>query len=151
MNVELKEITRDNYQECITLTLTNEQKTFVASNLYSLVQAAYEPELYPLGVYNDGVMVGFILYDYDEELKGWSMSRYMIDKNHQKLGIGTRALSEFIKFFKDKYNNEPLYTSAEVNNEVAIALYEGAGFIKKDTFEYEAAGMKFKEIRMVLV
>ena len=28
-------------------------------------------------------MVGFILYDYDDQIPGWSMSRFMIGKQYQ--------------------------------------------------------------------
>ena len=50
------------------------QKDYVASNAFSLVQAAYEEGLYPLGIYDGNEMIGFLLYDYDEELEGWSFS-----------------------------------------------------------------------------
>ena len=53
MNIEFKQIDRTNYNECIELNLSEEQKRFVAPNIFSLVQAAYEPHLYPLGIYND--------------------------------------------------------------------------------------------------
>ena len=83
MNIELRRIDRNNYNECIELKISEDQKRFVASNMYSLLQAAYEPNLYPLGIYKDNKMVGFILYDFDDELNGWSMSRFMIDKKYQ--------------------------------------------------------------------
>ena len=37
--VRLQEITEDNFAECVKLTVKEEQKAFVASNLYSLAQA----------------------------------------------------------------------------------------------------------------
>ena len=84
MNIEFREIDRSNYNECIELKVSDEQKRFVASNMYSLVQAAYEPNLYPLGIYKDNDIVGFILYDFDDELNGWSMSRFI---NGEKINI----------------------------------------------------------------
>ncbi|MCY6356330.1 GNAT family N-acetyltransferase [Clostridium sp. ZS2-4] len=88
MNIEFKQIDRTNYNECIELSLNEEQKKFVAPNMFSLVESAYEPNLYPLGIYNDGKMVGFILYDFDVELDGWSMSRFMVDVKYQNQGFG---------------------------------------------------------------
>ncbi|WP_242974160.1 MULTISPECIES: hypothetical protein [Clostridium] len=44
-------------------------------------------------------MVGFLLYDYDEELKGWSFSRFMIDIKYQNKGFGSKALEKFLVFF----------------------------------------------------
>lgn len=150
MNIEFKPINRTNYNECIKLSLNEEQGKFVASNIFSLVQAAYEPNLYPLGIYNDNKMVGFILYDFDEELNGWSMSRFMIDVNYQNKGIGKMALQKFLDFFINKYGHLQLYTSAAVDNQIAAALYEKFGFEKKEVFEYEVSGKKHKEFRMIV-
>lgn len=150
MNIEFKTIDRTNYNECIELSLKEEQKAFVASNMFSLVQAAYEPNMYPLAIYSDSKMVGFILYDFDEDINGWSMSRYMIDQKYQHNGIGKVALQKFIEFFAEKYGHEKLYTSAEVDNPIAISLYEKAGFEKREVFEYEAGGRTYREVRMVM-
>lgn len=78
MTIEMREINRSNYEECIALKVRKDQENFVASNIRSLVEAAYEPELHPLAIYDDHHMIGFVLYDFDEGIKGWSMSRFMI-------------------------------------------------------------------------
>lgn len=70
MNIYFNEIDKTNYEACVLLKVAKGQKHFVASNAYSLVQAAYEDNLYPLAIYNDEEMIGFILYDYDDELNG---------------------------------------------------------------------------------
>ena len=150
MNIEFGEIDRNNYNECIELKISEDQKMFVASNMYSLVQAAYEPNLYPLGIYKDDNMVGFILYDFDDDINGWSMSRFMIDKKYQNQGIGKIAVQKFLDFFVDKYGHIELYTSAEVDNIIAINLYEKSGFEKREAYEYVASGVKYREIRMVI-
>ncbi len=48
MNIQFREIDRSNYNQCINLKISEDQKRFVASNIFSLVQAAYEPNFYPL-------------------------------------------------------------------------------------------------------
>jgi diamine N-acetyltransferase len=45
MKIELKEIDKTNYQDCIDLKVKTDQQGFVASNMISLVEAAYEPDL----------------------------------------------------------------------------------------------------------
>ena len=70
MDISFRKIDKTNYEACVLLKVAEEQKHFVASNAYSLVQAAYEDNLYPLAIYNDEEMIGFILYDYDDELNG---------------------------------------------------------------------------------
>ncbi|WP_018590704.1 GNAT family N-acetyltransferase [Terrisporobacter glycolicus] len=149
MNINFREIDKSNYNTCINLKVADHQKDYVASNAISLVQAFYEEELYPIGIYNNEEMVGFILYDYDKELEGWSFSRFMIDINHQNKGYGSKALEKFLEFFHNKYEEENLYTSVEIDNDVAMKLYEKYGFNKKDSFEYKIGNTVYKEFRML--
>lgn len=150
-NINFRSVDRTNYRKCIELSVSDEQKNFVASNELSLVEAAYEPEFYPLAIYDEEQMVGFILYDFDEEIGGWSFSRFMIDSAFQNCGYGKKALFQFLAYFKEKHPEvRTLYTSAELDNDVAIALYKKAGFKEADVFEYESGKKRFREIRMIL-
>ena len=150
MKIKLKMISSANYMACTELKVSAEQEDFVAPNLFSLVQAAYEPDMYPLGIYKADQMVGFILYDFDTEITGWSMSRFMIDQRYQNQGIGSTALATFIDYFHAKHGCLPLYTSAIVDNIATIALYERFGFEKGDVSEYKYGGKQYKELGMVL-
>lgn len=149
MAICFKGIDKSNYQECVALKVASHQTGYVATNAFSLVQAAYEDDLYPLAIYEGTRMVGFLLYDYDPELKGWSFSRFMIDHNYQNQGLGKQALVKFLEFFHQKYPADLLYTSAEVDNEVAIKLYLSHGFEKEEAFEYTYGGTVYHEYRMV--
>lgn len=73
----------------------------------------------------------------------------MIDVKYQNQGIGKLALKKFIEFFINKYGHIQLYTSAEVDNQIAIDLYERVGFQKREVFQYEFGGKIYKEIRMI--
>ena len=152
MTIEIRKINRSNYEECIALKVRKDQENFVASNIRSLVEAAYEPELHPLAIYNDDQMIGFVLYDFDEDIKGWSMSRFMIGEQFQHLGYGKAALQAFLSYFKTNYPSvDTLYTSAEVENKVAIHLYETYGFQPLKVFSYTYDGATYTEMRMKLV
>ena len=59
--ISLRSITRDNYLECMRLKVAPEQEGFVASNAFSLANAAYVPGCTPLAIYADETMVGFIM------------------------------------------------------------------------------------------
>lgn len=149
MNINFRKIDKSNYNDCINLKVGDHQTNYVASNAVSLVQSFYEDDLYPLGIYGDDEMIGFILYDYDKELEGWSFSRFMIDINHQNKGYGTKAMEKFLEFFHNKYPNENLYTSVEIDNEVAMKLYVKYGFNQKYSFEYKIGNTVYKEFRML--
>ena len=149
MSINFREIDKTNYNECIMLKVGEHQINYVASNAFSLVQAAYEEEIYPLCIYNGDKMVGFLLYDYDTELEGWSFSRFMIDINYQNKGYGTIALKKFLKFFHNKFPDESLYTSVEIDNKIAIKMYESFGFKKLNSFEYKIEEKIYREFRMI--
>lgn len=45
MSITLKKITRENWEECIDLRVSIEQQRFVASNLYSIAEVQFLPEV----------------------------------------------------------------------------------------------------------
>ena len=147
--IKFRDIDKSNYNECISLRVGEHQKNYVASNMYSLVQASYEDGLYPLGIFNEHEMIGFLLYDYDEELNGWSFSRFMINIKYQNKGFGRKALEKFLEYFQSKFPNKSLYTSVEIDNDIAIKLYQKYGFVIKSSFEYAIEDVTYKEFRMI--
>lgn len=147
--IKFRDIDKSNYNECISLRVGEHQKNYVATNMYSLVQASYEDGLYPLGIFNEDEMIGFLLYDYDEELNGWSFSRFMIDIKYQNKGFGRKALEKFLEYFQSKFPNKSLYTSVEIDNDIAIKLYQKYGFVIKSSFEYAIEDVTYKEFRMI--
>lgn len=147
--IHLEQVTKDNYEACIQCRVKENQKRYVADNCYSLAQAAYEPNTFPLAIYEDETVVGMLLYDDDPEIPGWSMSRLMIDQKHQHKGYGKLAIEAFLSYFYRRHPKEDLYTSAEVDNEIAIHLYELLGFQKLAPFSYEHEGIIYHEVRMV--
>lgn len=147
--MEFKTIDHSNYQECMALTVAEDQALFVADNTRSLVEAAYEDGLYTLGIYSEDVMVGFVLYDYDETIPGWSMSRFMIGKQFQGKGYGKTAVLEFLDYFKKHHHADKLYISVSLENAVARRMYAQIGFQELQETEYDYAGIHFREMQMV--
>lgn len=131
--LEFRKITKENYMECIALKVDESQKHFVADNAQSLVEAAFEDGLYTLAIYHNRTMVGFILYDYDEDIPGWSLSRFMIGKQYQGKGCGKRAVLEFLDFFRKNYDADKIYISVSLENVVARKMYAilGLGKLRK--------------------
>lgn len=147
--MEFREIDKSNYWDCITLTVQESQEGFVADNKQSLVEAAYEDGLYPLGIYHEDTMVGFVLYDYDDTYPGWSMSRFMIGRQFQGKGYGKQAALAFLDYFRSKHNTDKLYISVSLENTVARKMYASLGFTEIQEIEYSCLGMHFREMQMV--
>ena len=149
--MEFRKIDKSNYWDCITLTIDGSQEGFVADNKQSLVEAAYEEGLYPLGIYHEETMIGFILYDYDDTFPGWSLSRFMIGKQYQGRGYGKQAMLEFLDYFKSKHNADKIYISVSLDNAVARKMYSSIGFDEVKEEEYVFLDKHFKEMQMVKI
>ena len=147
--MEFREINKSNYWDCMLLTIDDSQEGFVADNKQSLVEAAYEDGLYTLGIYHKETMVGFVLYDYDDTIPGWSMSRFMIGRQFQGKGYGKQAVLAFFDYIKKKHNVDKLYISVSLKNTVARKMYTSIGFEELREIEYTFLGRKFIEMQMV--
>lgn len=148
--MDFREINKDNYWDCINLSVSKSQEHFVADNKQSLIESFYEDGLYPLGIYDQDIMIGFLLYDYDKSYPGWSLSRFMIGKQYQGKGYGKKALNDFVAFFKNKHKADTLYISVSLDNEVALKMYKRFGFKEVKEIEYDFLGSHYKEMQMVL-
>ena len=62
MDLTLCPVDASNWYAVVSLCVDESQRGFVAANAFSLAQAAYTPDAYPLAVCADGEPVGFILY-----------------------------------------------------------------------------------------
>ena len=133
MSVTLREINRDNWEECIKLKPYETQVNFVASNVYSLLESKFEPSLFPLGIYNNEKMVGFVMYGLDEDDDSWWLVRLMVDRAHQKNGYGKDALLKTIEILRNKCDR--IFTSYVPENLVAEKLYLSLGFEKTGKIE----------------
>lgn len=94
-------------------------------------------------------MIGFVLYDYDEALPGWSMSRFMIGAQFQGKGYGKQAVLDFLEYFKTQHSAKEIYISVSLDNIVARKLYSSIGFVEVKETEYTFDGHLYKEIQMV--
>src|SRR5690606_7488355 len=136
MELEFKGIDKNNYEQCVELTINKEQEDFVAPNWYSVLEEKDEEgEKHPLAIYDHEKMVGFIMYcfypaDDDYPLDSWWIERFMIDKEFQNKGYGKAALRKFIDYFRNEYGNIDLRITTVPENEVATKLYEKIGFSK---------------------
>ncbi len=142
--IKLREIDRSSWEACCGLEVEEGQRKFVAPNTYSLAQAAYEPDACPMGIWRDGELVGFIMYDFDGELLSWGMCRLMVDKKFQKQGIGEAAVKKLLELVTAKHGHVVFHTSAEPENEIALALYEKLGFVKTGRIVYDEVEMKIQ-------
>lgn len=131
MTVRLERITRHNWREAINLRVADDQRYFVASNLYSIAEAGvYADELTACAVYDDDTMVGFTMYGWDDEdYGGYAIIRLMVDQRYQGKGYGRAAMVEVLRALREKPDCDKVYISFEPENHVARSLYASLGFV----------------------
>ena len=130
MNISLRQITRDTLDEVIALHVADEQQSYVASNLYSLAQAAVVPQFIPRAIYADEAPVGFVMYGFDVEEDAFCISRLMIDKAKQGKGYGRDAMRLVLADIREREPKRAVvYISFKPSNTAAKTLYESLGFV----------------------
>jgi diamine N-acetyltransferase len=128
MSVTLREITPENFKECVNLKVVDAQSKFVAPNVMSIAQSKIYPTVNPFAVYADDEMVGFVMYGFDEDDEHFYLGRLMIDEKHQGKGFGKAATLEVIERMKEIEGCREIYLSFVPENTGAEKLYSTIGF-----------------------
>ena len=133
--LKLKKINRKNVGEILKLEVFDNQKSFVATNNSSIIEAyiaiTENNHVFTFGIYKDDTPIGFLIIGFDVNsndegasriAKGnYNIWRLMIDKDFQGRGFGKKAMDlalEFINTFPcgtAKY----CWLSYESDNDVA--------------------------------
>jgi diamine N-acetyltransferase len=130
----LKPITKDNWEDAIQLKVKEEQKNFVASNLYSIAEVQFLDQFTACGIYAGDQMVGFAMYGIDPDDNNYWIYRLMIDERHQGKGYGSAAVKLVIEEIKSMNTaGIPLIMIGyDKENKGARAAYKKAGFIETE-------------------
>ena len=134
--VRLEKITEDNYRECLGLKVGEEQTSFVSSNMKSLASAyVYYNRVTPFAIYNDELMVGFMLLRFNEKYNNYFIWQLMIDERYQSKGYGKQALKLAIEWMKKDERCCEIVTTYIEGNEKAKKLYTQLGFQRMNEIE----------------
>nr|WP_278002119.1 GNAT family N-acetyltransferase [Clostridium botulinum] len=99
MNLFFKDITIDNFYDCILLS-TNDNgshyvfEEFVDSVAFSIAISKVEPKLKPKIIFVEEDMIGFTLYGYCDMEKHYKIWTILIDHKFQGKGFGKAALKK---------------------------------------------------------
>lgn len=127
-HVTLRQIDKENFVPVVRLEVLDQQKNFVASNVFSIAEAKIYPENTPLAIYAGETLVGFVMYGYWAEAARHYISRLMIAKEFQGKGYGNAAMQLVIARMKEQYGCQEIYISYDPQNNAARQLYKHLGF-----------------------
>lgn len=131
MKVELRDITAGNFDDVANLHVDEDQQGYVASNLYSIAEAQFNPSYRPRAIYYRGHPAGFIMYEsveLDDEQYEYSIFRFMVDHRYQGKGIGRRAMDLVLEEIRASGSVECISICYVPSNPVARDFYASFGF-----------------------
>lgn len=134
MKITLMPITKENWQDAIGLKVKEEQKQFVASNLYSIAEVQFLENFVAKGFYYGGTLAGFAMYGIDPDDQNYWIYRLMVDQDFQGKGIGTAAINLIVDDIKQTNDTGiPLIMIGyHPDNEGARYTYKKAGFVETE-------------------
>ena len=132
--VSLRQITAQTVRSVCSLSVAQEQQSFVAPNAVSLAQALFAPEAWYRAIYLAEEPVGFIMLE-DESLlpspprePEVGLWRFMVDSRFQGRGIGKAALVQVIEHVRSKKLFTALAVSFVPGPGCPEKFYLGLGF-----------------------
>lgn len=131
MNLTIKNIGKNNYDEIVNLKVANDQADFIETVADCLEEASQDVIWKTVGLYEEDRPVGFAMYGLfiNEGEKGrvW-LDRFLISYENQGKGYGEAGVRLLINQLYREYGYNQIYLSVYDNNKVAIALYKKIGF-----------------------
>jgi diamine N-acetyltransferase len=111
---EICPVTKDNWQELIRLKVREDQKHFVASNLYPSRKRNLVT-MKPMAVIGTSILLEFTL---------------MVDEKYQGKGYGRFGMNWMLERFRNDDRIRDVGISYEPDNEVGRKLYASLGFVE---------------------
>lgn len=135
---EIRPVTKENWHALIDLKVREDQKKFVASNLYSIAQSKFGDEyqghwdLFPFGIYDGDEPVGFLMYafNFEHQREQAYVQRLMVDEKFQGKGYGKFAMQKALEIFRADERIKNVAISYEPDNDAARKLYASLGFVE---------------------
>jgi len=137
MAIEVKPIDGGNFREALDLEVTEDQLAWVAPTARYLALCAYGGLWHPLGLYADGVLVGFAMWARDPDDGSHWIGGFLVDRRHQGRGHGRAAMQAILETLRRERGATAFALSYLPNNVVAKRLYASLGFVETGETEDE--------------
>ena len=145
MMIKLKMVDETTFDQVIELSLAEQDKRRVASNVYSLAQAwllREKHQVFPHAIISGETVVGFLLLTKDRDKKEYYVWRLMIDQAYQSLGYGKEAIRQVIQMARADVACQSLRVAYVMGN------HRMRGIL--DSLEFKSSGPSGNEIVMTL-
>lgn len=133
MNITLRPVTIENFEDITDLQLREDQREYVASNSYSIAQASFYKNYHTRAIYADESLAGFFMFvtvEENDQSGEYAIWRFMVDQRYQGKGIGRAALRLLLDQIKSMPDVRKIWISYVLANPVAKDFYASAGFVE---------------------
>ncbi len=149
MNLIIKDINNENYNDALNLKVRKDQEGFIETVEECLDEAKRVPLWRTVGIYCKNDLIGFAMYGL-WKMEGdcgrlW-LDRFMIGEDFQGRGYGKESLKLLVDRLYKEYNRNEIYISVYDNNILAIRMYEKVGF--KFNGELDINGEKIMKLEL---
>ena len=130
--IHLEKITEKNFIDAFGLKLAAGQERFVSHPIRSLAQAyVYREQCQPFGIYDEEVMVGYVMVIYDYDIPEYDLWHMMIEVSKQGRGYGRAALDQVLAYIRTKPfgASDRVTLTCNRENSRALRLYKSRGFV----------------------
>src|SRR6478609_7490001 len=122
-------LTADNVQDVLAVSAFPEQLQYVNPVAWYVARSAYQHVWHPVGLATeDGDVVGFAEWAYDESDGTYSLGGITIDQRQQGRGLGRAALDALVAHLLAQPVPGVVALTVHADNERARGLYERYGF-----------------------
>jgi diamine N-acetyltransferase len=126
--ITFRKITGKTVRTICDLSVSEEQRKFVAPNAVSIAQAYFAKSAWFRAIYADETPVGFVMLAEVPKRGKYYLWRFMIDAKYQGKGYGGRALELVIRHARKDPKAKALYLSVARAKGRAENLYRSFGF-----------------------
>lgn len=136
MNIQLKQVTRENWEEALKIKANQTKSDFAPSVAVSLAKVYIKPdgdnvEYIPFAIYEQEKMIGFIMHAFEIETTDmYWINGFIIDESFQGKGYGRAALLAMLEWIKNRFAHcKEIRLTVHKDNETARELYKSEGFL----------------------
>jgi diamine N-acetyltransferase len=134
MNIQLRDVTEENFFDIINLKSEPEQEkkfqlfeTMVGSNAFFIAYASVKGWINK-AIYDGDTLIGFATHGLDDKNNRYEMVSMMLGHAFQGKGYGKPALKAIIDDMVNEYDCKEIYLTVIPFNESAIRVYKALGF-----------------------
>lgn len=130
--IKLNEINECNWLDVLKLSVSEDQKGFLAEPLGILARGYVYRNCNArvFAIVSDGTVVGIAMVrDMDEDPATYELQQFMIDVEYQNNGFGTDALMKIIDLLKDEGKYDCVEVCVNKRAAAALHVYQKLGFI----------------------